>query len=351
MIVNTYNKFILLYDIPYTFVVSLYLLVKYAALITTLTALVVRKYRKGKQKGKHCEDNCCSDNCCSGCWKTYSSWQIRIVFGGTEGVSENKQLDTDKRRVYIRGKEVTHQNLNILGTIITCFTLLLLLIMYSTYLLEITFQCSEDPAIYCFAKPADDDDSSNLMIDQNQRITNCSYYEDLTPSSPVSINCFRYALNAKEALAVGGGLLAIFTVSMRFLISAITTIWSKLNLWSKKRGCSRLQLASQITAFVVLHGFNLSATIILVVFTYAGKMDSFESKDAPVAQQTAAYLADNGIQFVIILSTVELLLLLDWSKFEAEEEQEDNNQEDDQNNSGSNQSPADNNNNQEMLPV
>ena len=137
MIVDTYNKFILLYDIPYTFVVCLYLLVKYAAIITRLTALSVRKYRKGK----HCEDNCCSD-----CWKTYSSWQIRIVFGGTEGVSENKQ-DADKGCVYIRGREVTHENLNILGTIITCFTLLLLLIMYSTYLLEITFQCSEDPAI------------------------------------------------------------------------------------------------------------------------------------------------------------------------------------------------------------
>ena len=188
------------------------------------------------------------------------------------------------------------------------------------------------------------------MIDQNQRITNCSVYNDLTPSSPVSINCFRYALNAKEALAVGGGLLAIFTVSMRFLISVITTIWNKMSIWSKKRGCCRLQLLLQITACIFLNVINLFATITLVTFAYAGKFDSFESKDAPVAQQTAAYLADNGIQFVIILSTVELLLLLDWSKFEAEEEQEDNNQEDDQSNSGSNQSPADNNN-QEMLPV
>ena len=144
----------------------------------------------------------------------------------------------------------------------------------------------------------------------------------------------RYALNAKEALAVGGGLLAIFTVSMRFLISAITTIWNKLS------GCSRLRLALQISAFVVLNVFNLVATIILVTFAYAGKMDSLETKDAPVAQQTAAYLADNGIQFVIILSTVELLLLLDWSKFEKTPPANNNNN-----------PPADNNNNHEMAPL
>ena len=311
VLVDTYEGFILLYDIPYTTVVILYLLAKY----TVIIAALVQK--------------CCKDNCCN-CWSTfakpwrkYTSWSIRIIFGGTEGVSESdRNLDADEHgigKVYIHGNQVKDENLDILGTVITCFILLLLLTMYSTYLLEITFQCSEDPAIYCFAKPADDDNSSSLMIDQNQRITNCSYYEDLTPSFPVSINCFRYALNAKEALAIGGGLLAIFTVSMRFLISAITTIWSKMS------GYSRLRLALRISAFVVLNVFNLIATIILVTFAYAGNMDSLETKDAPVAQQTAAYLADNGVQFVIILSTVELLLLLDWSKFEAEEEQEDDN--------------------------
>ncbi len=183
--------------------------------------------------------------------------------------------------------------------------------MYSAYLLEVTFQCSDDPAHYCFARAANEDDDSKLMIDPNQRIENCSDYDNLTLSStsPVAIQCFRYALNAKEALAIGGGLLAIFTVAMRASISIIS------NIWMKMRRFGRLNRVLQVTAFLILTVFNLGATIILAVFALGGQLNSLESKDAPIAQQVAVYLADNGVQFIIMLSTVELLLLINWEEF------------------------------------
>ena len=298
MVVDTYQEFILLFDIPYTTVIILYLLLKYVAIVAVAL-----------QKSK------CCGKCC-GCWKIiqkiwrkYSSWLIRIVFGGTEGVSENdRTLDADEHgigKVYIRGNLVEKENLDLLGAITTCFFLLLLLTMYSTYLLEVTFHCSDDPAIYCFERSQNYDDDGT----KNPRITNCSVFEDSDISTPKHVQCFRYAFNAKEALAIGGGLLAIFTISMRFLISFFSNAWNKLSSC-----CSFLQKLVYV-GFVILTLFNLAATVVVATLVLASRLDSLESSNAPVAEETAAYLADNGVQFIIIMSTVELLLLIDWDKF------------------------------------
>jgi len=300
MVADTYQEFILLYDIPYTAVVILYLLLKYVA----ITAVLLQRSK------------CCSK--CCGCWtkveklwRKYSSWLVRIVFGGTEGVSENNRtLDADEHgigKVYIRGNQVEKGNLDLLGAITSCFFLLLFLTMYSTYLLEATFQCSDNPAIYCFERP--DDDSST-----NPRITNCSVFEDTDTSSSNEVQCFRYAFNAKEALAVGGGLLAIFTISMRFLISAFSNACNKLSSCTCCSSSARKVL--QYALFLILTVFNFIATIVVCTLVLASRLDSLESSNAPVAEETAAYLADNGVQFIIITSTVELLLLIDWDTFQ-----------------------------------
>jgi len=181
MAVDTYDEFILLYDIPYTGVVILYLILKYIATIAVML-----------QRSKcHCD---CWDTSFAKPWRKYTSWAIRIVFGGTEGVSDqNRTIDAADhggQKVYINQIEVKKANLDTLGAIITCFLLLVMLTMYSAYLLEVTFQCSDDPAHYCFARAADEDDDSKLMIDRNQRVENCSDYDNLTlystaPSNPM----------------------------------------------------------------------------------------------------------------------------------------------------------------------
>ena len=161
-------------------------------------------------------------------WRVYATWIVRIKFGHTEGVTEKKhtvipysiadsdlydeaiEVDETKegvRKVYVEGKEVSNTDQDILGTIFFCFSLLVLLTMYTAYLLEITFQCSDDPNYYCFTRSTNEKNPFSLGMPNYERITNRTGI-----SYNITIHCFRYVLNGKEALVTGGGLVTIFII-------------------------------------------------------------------------------------------------------------------------------------------
>lgn len=329
MVASTYEHFTYLYDIPYTLIVIAYLLSKYIVLIEFICT--------------YCNSRRSHSITCCGCWKKLArlwrqvtTWMVRIIFGGTEGVTEYRStakshetlesqdqtdddhtLESDEtedgvRKVFIRGTHVKGMDLDIIGVIILCFFLLLMLTMYSTYLLEVSFSCSEDPAHYCFPQLINSKAPDNPVIDENIRITNCSNWINPGVASKVTFRCFRYALNGKEALVVGGGLLAIFVVSMRTLISIIVNIYEHMNKHKF------ILQTLRITLLVILVCFNLASSLIIMVFTLADNLESLESEGAPVAQQVAAYIAENGVQLVIILGTMELLLLIDWERYQGD---------------------------------
>ena len=236
-----------------------------------------------------------------------TSWMVRIIFGGTEGISEHKpktklyknnvtedqtndnhalesEETEDGRKVYIRGIEVEGIDLDILGIIILCFGLLLLLTMYSTYLLDVSFICSEDPTLYCFPQLVSNNDINNSVIDTNKRITNC----DIWTNQNVTFRCFEYALNAKEVLVVGGGLISIFVVGMHTIISIIVNIYQHTNNYR------HIRQALKITVLVILVFVNLIASITIAVFKLAGTRDSFESNGPSFVQNVTVYLAENA---------------------------------------------------------
>ena len=322
--VSTYEGFTNLYDIPYTIIVIVYLLLKYVVLFEVIC--------------NFCNKKCFHVKNCCGCWKVLTkllrkitSWMVRIIFGGTDGISEhkpktklNKNHETedqtndnhaleseeteDGRKVYIRGIEVKGIDLDILAIIILCFGLLLLLTMYSTYLLDVSFICSEDPTLYCFPQLVSNNDINNSVIDTNKRITNC----DIWTNQNVTFRCFEYALNAKEALVVGGGLMSIFVVGMQTIISILVNIYQHTNNYR------RIRQALKITVLVILVFVNLIASVIIMLFTLAGTRELFEFNDPSFIQNLAAILAENGVQLVIILGTVELLLLIQWEYYQEE---------------------------------
>ena len=323
--VSTYEGFINLYDIPYTIIVIVYLLLKYVVVFEIICNFCNKKFFHIK-------------NCC-GCWKVLNkrlrmitSWMVRIIFGRTEGISEykpqtklykndvtedqtndNHALESDDtedgpRKVYIRGIEVEGVDLDILGIIILCFGLLLLLTMYSIYLLDVSFICSEDPTLYCFPQLVSNNDTYNSVIDTHKRITNC----DIWINQNVTFRCFEYALNANGALAAGGGLMSIFVIGSHTIISIIVNIYQHTNNYR------RIRQALKITVLVILVFVNLIASITIAVFTLAGTRDSFESNGPSFVQNVTVYLAKNGVQLVIILGTLELLLFIQWEHYQEE---------------------------------
>ena len=307
---ETLKHFTDIYDIPYSIVTALYIAVKYVLYIAV--SIYFCSYCCNCKKA--CEEKACP------CWEksitSFFRWLIRIIFGKSEGVSEEKDEEVHKQirvekqgNVHINHYELKCLHTNVLGVIILCFGLLVGITMYTAYLLEVSHVCSEDTAVYCFPQLIDPNNpnSPSLNISDRQNpITDCNRWTNSSIAPFVTFQCFRYAFNAKEALVTAGGLLAFFVITMRITISLFVKIYD----WVGEK-CG---LALQYSAFILLALFNLAATIIVMSFVLNDRLGSMEDLDTPVAQQIASYIADNGIQFLIISGTAELLLLPPWYK-------------------------------------
>lgn len=57
---------------------------------------------------------------------------------------------------------------------------------------------------------------------------------------------------------------------------------------------------------------------LVMAFQLHASLGMIETEQNPVAQDTASYIADNGIQFLIIFGTVTLLLLIPWTHYGKE---------------------------------
>jgi len=291
-----------IYDIPYTVVTILY------ACLVILTA-VLRLF------------SLCIKGCGSSWIPELSRWMIKILFGKSEGMSDE---DTEEeggiratKSVYIGNKKIQDLDATILGSIIFCFGLLVGITAYSTYLLEVTHICSEDSAIYCFPQPASgNSDTLNLTeSDLMYPITDCSEWINAS----VTFQCFRYAFDAKAAMAVAGGLLAFFVVAMRTTVSIFLKLYGCLG-----RHCGRCLLALQIVAAILFILIDLVVAVVVMSFQLNDRLDLLEADDDPVTQRIAAYIADNGVQFLITFGTVSLLLLIDWNNYAERIDAEEN---------------------------
>lgn len=355
----TIKNFTDLYDIPYTVVTLLY-----SALLLLVSSIVAIKYC-----GKCCCKKCCYKCCNEGCFKaakrvggwvtSFNKWLIKLVFGKSEGVSEGKgkkpERNTDRegfeysqeKGVVINNRLLDATATNILGGIIICFGLLVGITAYSAYLLDISHTCSEDPAIYCYPQLIDPSDPLNPNITQNESefvdpddsenltltlsqfsepIFDCSMWTNSSIAPQITFQCFRFAFNAQAAMVVMGGLLAFFTIAARIIIKIILVAFKILQWCGKKccgkrygkRGdicCGKCVIALQVVVVIILLIVDVVTALVVMSFQLFDTFGMTETEANPVAQQTAAYIADNGVQFLIIVGTTTFLLLIDWRRY------------------------------------
>ena len=317
---ETYKHFTDLYDIPYTIVTFAYI----------IALLMISVVVAAKKISKYCK---CCQSCCNSLegskarkWMTdFNSWLVRLIFGRSEGISteenDGKEADTTLQasrdeagvtRVYVQDQKMAETDVNILGTIILCFVLLMAIAAYGVYLLEVTHTCSEDTAIYCFPRFIDEDNPNNPNITRDEMmypITDCSLWVNSSVAPLITFQCFRYAYNAQAALATAGGLLALFTVAMRVTI----TIFRKIFKWF--RSCGTCLVVLQVVTVIILLVFDVGVAVVVMAFQLYSQLGSMEAQTTPAAQQTASYIADNGLQFLVIMGTTTLLLLIPWSQY------------------------------------
>jgi hypothetical protein len=295
---ETYDHFTDLYDIPYTVVTVIYIL----ALLLISIIVAVRRCK--------CCKGCCDilkDSAPVKLVDQFNRWLVKLVFGNTEGIGDQEN-EVDK----IHDTTIKALDINILGTIILCFGLLMAIAAYGVYMLEVSHTCSEDPAIYCFPRFIDEGNQENPNITAEEMkypITDCSVWVNSSIAPLITFQCFRYAYNAQAALATAGGLLAFFTLAMRITITMFLKVFKLFS------SCGRCLIVFQVIAVILLLVFDVIIAAVVMSFQLYTQLGMVESGTSPVAQQTASYIADNGLQLLVIMGTTTLLLLIPWSSY------------------------------------
>lgn len=320
----TFEYFANFLEIPYTVVTFVYI----------VALLVISAFVAGKRLADLCKccEGCCStlENSSPVVWATkFSGWLVRLVFGKSEGLSEEEakvDIKTDKKgvpSVYVESKKLKSLEVNILGTIILCFSLIMGIAAFSVYMLEISHTCSNDPAIYCYPQLLDPETaalvSPNLTLEDLQQplqqpVEDCSLWVNSTIGSLVTFQCFRFAYNGQLALATAGGLLALFVVAMRITVSVFLKVFGFF-VTCRDGCCEKFVICLQVIAVMLLLMVDTALAVVVMAFQLHSNLGMIETEQDPVAQQVGRYIADNGLQALVILGTATLLLLIDWSDY------------------------------------
>ncbi len=178
---------------------------------------------------------------------------------------------------------------------------------YATYLLEITYTCSDDDSIHCFPLLINPNNSELTIPELTEPIDNCTEW---TNSPNVTFQCFRYAYNSNAALAVAGGLLALFTYVMRTTISIITKVFN----WCCHNCC--LTVLQYVVAYVTIF-IDVAIAFIVMSLVLVRGSGAIESLEDPVARTALSYVAEHGVQIVISTGTIALLLLIKYTDEEC----------------------------------
>ena len=109
-------------------------------------------------------------------------------------------------------------------------------------------------------------------------------------------------------------MLAFFVISMRIIISVILFVVKFL----RNRGYNKCLTGMQVVAVIILLVVDFVVAVIVAVFHLAKELNLFtllEDDDFPVVQHGAVYVSDHGVQFLVIVGTATLLLLVNWKKY------------------------------------
>ena len=305
----SFRYFANFFEIPYTLVI-----------LTYITALVViSAFVAGKRLSSLCD---CCKGCCSKLenfllvtWATkFSSWLVRLVFRKSEALSDEKEDVDDTGWIYVEGKKLRDLEVNILATIILCFSLIMGIAAYSIYVLDISHTCSNDPAIYCYPQQLELETAApvnpNLTELLQQPVEDCSLWVDST----ITFQCFRFGYNGQLALAVAGGLLALFVIAMRITVSVFLKVFGFF-VSCRGRCCATFVVCLQVVTVMLLLVVDVALAIVVIVFQLHEDVKTLETVLDPVAEETGSYVAENGLKALLILGTATLLLLIDWSDY------------------------------------
>ena len=251
-------------------------------------------------------------------------WVILQLFGGPLGVVERRDDDykPDKRdnndipTLYIRDKKLTYGAIMVLSMLIVTFGILTLSSAVNLSLIRITHVCSEDPNIYCYPQLISEANETivhqfNIIIDINEPILDCAFWDSKGVSSQVTFDCFRFVYNVDAFLATMGGLLTIFTITMK--VSTGVLLWLNESCYCCTGCCINEKhiIRAILATSASLIEIALAATCF--VFGTSGILADSEGNSTLLR-----FIAEHAVEALIIFGVVATLLWLPWEKYVLE---------------------------------
>ena len=315
---HTIEHFFSLNEMPYIVATYAYcpFLVMVSAVIAASRALCPQCHKARRNRRKGCWINCHNKICDT--ITSFSSWLVKTLFLQSEAFSKSRNEDGKKSKgIFINGKRMDNTDINILGVIIFCLSLLIGIAAYDIYLLEISHICSDDQAIHCFVDHSDLRDAANPNTSgptQFFPVSNCSYWtDDPDIASKITFVCYVYTFNATDAMVATGAMLALFVIAMRIIVSIILSAVGALH----KRGCNKCLTVVQVVAAITLlatdNGIAMSVLASRLADNLSASLD--KSDEFPIAREAVVYISEHGIQLLTIFGTATLLLLVNWKRY------------------------------------
>jgi hypothetical protein len=210
---------------------------------------------------------------------------------------------------------LNHRSTVILFTLIATFGLLAIGSALNVTLLSVTHACTEAPDINCYPQPIDavKVENAGLNISTDKPIEDCSFWNSEGVSDKVSIICYQFVLNVEIFLAVIGGLLTVFVVTMRAVIGVL--LWCIRKCGNRYRMCLQGKCGKCIPVARYVFVVILSGIEVLMVIVGMVLQGSGTSVNNTNDTQGVTFLATHAAEILLVIGIVPTLLLLPWEDY------------------------------------
>ena len=366
MAIESLSDFEAMSFLPHVIVYAVYVAVKYALLLTELVLHLLSRYHHSVGKIANSDiihilffllsllASCFC--CCCCCGKKRGTilylfnkthilsaklmyFILVTLFGSGEGVVKRylkrdkaKKLKTSTTipKLYIRNVELSTCELSHLSLLIFTFILLANITSWDSFFLEETYVCSESPNISCFPVPKDlsSTEGIELSIDfskiHEQRITNCSFWNNENISSHVTFMCFQWIFDSRATVSGFGGLLTLFVLTVKTITAALIALseaviekvtqwkgeWINVCIGFRFRISDCLK-AVRLTILVLVACFELTFSLLLSI--------GYARVQGKHTNRLFMFYRNLGNQTLLSIGLLSIILLLPFEKYAMNE--------------------------------
>ncbi len=245
------------------------------------------------------------------------------------GKAKKPKSSTTIPKLYIRNMELGPYEISHLTLLVFTFLLLASITCWDVYFLAETNVCSENADISCF--PLLKDSSTNeieLAIDfskiHEQQIANCSFWNSENISSQVTFICFQWVFNSGATISAFGGLLTVFSLTVRIVTAALIALTEVMvEKVTQRNGewinvCSSFRFrigdglkAVRLTVLVLVACFELTLGLLLSI--------GYARVKRKHMNELFMFYRKLGNQVLMSIGILSIILLLPFEKYATNE--------------------------------